>query len=67
MTGRKTIAIEHRETGEVSLRLDVTGWSPRDLDRMWDGLVYKVDFEKWCPVYSPPRGDDQTLAEWVSA
>ena len=62
----KVVRIVHRRTGSVASVLDVTGWSDREFDRMWDGLVMKVDFETWMPVYSPERGDDETVAEWLA-
>ena len=62
----RIIRLVRRDDGQEGVMFDVTGMSPRELDRLWDGLVYKVDFEIWCPEYEPPRGDDQTLAEWVT-
>ena len=62
----KTVTIANRETGFESAILDVTGWSESSFDRMWDGLVRKIDFAEWVPVYSPARGDDETVAEWLA-
>ena len=59
------MTIQHRQTGLVASVLDVTGWSESDFDRMWDGLVRKVDFAEWMPVYTPERGADETPAEWL--
>lgn len=60
-----TVTLTRRSDGRESSVLDVTGWNARDFERMWDGLVMKVDFEVWEPVYSPPRGEDQTVEEWL--
>ena len=62
----RTLKIQNRKTGEVATTLDVTGWAASQFDRMWDGLVYKVDFEKWMPVFEPEIGDDQSVADWLS-
>lgn len=62
---RHTVTLVRREDGRESSAIDVTGWSARTFDKMWDGLVMKVDFETWMPVYSPERGDDQTIEEWL--
>lgn len=61
----KTITLVRRSDGREGSVFDVTGWDERRLDRLWDGLVMKVDFEEWMAVYSPERTDDETLAEWV--
>jgi len=63
----KTLTLRNRETGEDGHTFNVTGMSEREFDRFWDGLVMKVDFEKWCPVYTPELGDDQTRADWLRA
>lgn len=63
----KVIEIRNRATGELAQSLDVTGYSAHNIGRLWDGLVHKINFEIWEPVYLPPRGDDQTLGEWVAA
>lgn len=61
----KNIIITRRSDGEQGVTLDVTGWSEREVNRLWDSLVHKVDFELWMPVYEPARSDDESLAEWV--
>lgn len=60
------MSITHRETGEVSSVINVTGWSEHNFDKLFDGLVRKIDFAKWMPVFEPPRDDDQTVAEWLA-
>ena len=65
MSEPKRITLTRREDRYESSTIDVTGWDERSLERMWDGLVMKVNFEEWEPVYSPERHDDETLAEWV--
>lgn len=67
MKASKVVTIRHRETREVSMELDVTGWSAHNFEKMWDGLVWKVNFEEWEPVFTPGRGEDETTAEWLRA
>ena len=63
----KTLSLRHRETGEIAKTFDLTNYSPTHFDEFWDALVRKIDFEKWEPVYTPARGDDQTDEEWLRA
>lgn len=44
---KRTLTISNRATGEVASVLDLTDMTNSEIDRMWRGLVYKVDFEKW--------------------
>lgn len=62
----RRVTLRRRADGREGPTLDVTGWSYRDFGRMWDGLVHKVDFSEWEPVFDPPRGDDETFEEWLS-
>ena len=62
----RTVSLRNRETGEVSTTFDVTGWSWTNFDELWDGLVRKVNFEHWEPVYDPELRDEQTVKDWLA-
>lgn len=59
------LRIVRRSDGVEGTSFDVTGQSPRELERLWDGLVMRIDFAEWCPQYEPERGDDESLGDWV--
>lgn len=62
----RTVALRRRSDDTLGQTFDVTGWSARNFEKLWDGLVRKVNFEEWGPVYSPPRGDDETIEQWLA-
>jgi hypothetical protein len=59
------LALRRRSDGYVSTVFNVTGFAPREFEKMWDGLVRQVDFETWEPVFEPERRDDQTVEDWL--
>jgi len=61
MSTTRTVTLVRRWDGLRAGSFDVTGYSVRDFERMWDGLVRQVDFEIWQPEYEPDRGEEQTV------
>lgn len=46
-TPQITATLIEFETGDVVKTFDLTGYTPRMVEKFWNGLVYKVDFARF--------------------
>ena len=44
---KKWLVVVNDTTGEVGASLDMTGFSDRKRDRLWDSMLTRIDLKNW--------------------
>jgi hypothetical protein len=61
MTGVASIVVIDNSSGKPVRTMDVSTRSPRDVERIWDGLLSQVNFDRFSVV--PRTADGEVWSE----